>query len=1222
MANSGAVNREVDGLPTTVRGSHDCAAGAVLLESRFAIGLLGVCVARVVGILLVVPLLLVEPAHGDDAIPRHVAQQGDDEGDCTLPVRPCRTIGYALSVAGKGDQVRVAGGAYQLGDVLDTLQLVNSAVDVRGGYNRFDHFLLQDTAANPTTLTGVPVALRDQLQDRGFHVIVDRKGLDPVGRAAIADYRATQRSSSSATCTDSTADGYPCDDVDLLSHLALGDLSTVPYNAADVWGFVDLNTEREYALLGLVDGLAVIDVTDPGTPFEVGTVGGATSGWRDVKVTQRFDHDAHRWRTHAYVSTEIGGRLVVLDLTELPNRVRLGRRSDTSAHNVYVSNVDYATGVSLDVDGAPPLLQVLGSFNNQGAFRTFDLRDPDNLFEVALSVGGYSHDATSMVVTDARASSCKAATETCEVLLDFNEDTIDIWDFSKQDAPELLSSTTYPNAGYVHSGWWTEDGRYLFVHDEFDERQANLDTTVRIFDLEDLEDPVHVETWTGPSPAVDHNGYVRGNRYYMSNYTRGVTVLDITDPREPEDIGYFDTHPASDSNYFGGAWGVYPFLPSGNLLVSDIGGGLFVLADRTRTSDHGKLGFSSTTFGGEEGGEATVSVTREEGMSGVVSVDYTVFAGSADSSDFTVSTGTLHWSDGDGDERGIAIPLLADGFDEPIERAFVRLGNPVGGAVLDDASLASVFIGDPGGTASLGFAEPRIAVDERAGRVVATVNRRGSPLGAVSVEYEIQAITATEDSDYVVPASGALSWEDGDATARTIVIALVQDDVEETGEQFEVRLSSASGAMLGDDDSLMVEINAEGMAVTRFMLFDSRIKQDLLEIRDGDVLHPREFPATTGLRAVVNDPDGVASVGLAFNGDSSVDTANDAPYLFRTGEAYPVGEYQLTATPYSADDLAGTTGESLTVTFSVTDDLARWWEDATLSALALSGVDIDFASGTDSYRVVVDAGFTSTTVTATPTREGASHVVTPDDADSALTGHQVAIDGPVIITVAVTARDGETSRRYTVNVRHAADGEAFGVSITSTATGPVAGAFDVAITFARTVTGFVSDDIVVTNGTVTAFAGSGSAYTATITPTEGATGKITVAVPGGVAFDADDIANSAATPFELELASAASMDATLTALSLSGIELDFDSGTTAYGALIGWEVARTTVSATAASGAGFVVSPEDDDTIVEGHQVDLEPGLNVIRVTVTAEDGETTKSYWVLVVRGGFGLGS
>ena len=241
---------------------------------------------------------------------------------------------------------------------------------------------------------------------------------------------------------------------------------------------------------------------------------------------------------------------------------------------------------------------------------------------------------------------------------------------------------------------------------------GGLNTTLRVFDLTSLTDPVLAKVWTGPTEAIDHNGYVRGNRYYMSNYTRGFTVLDITTPAEPVEVGYFDTHPVSDSRGFDGAWGVYPFLPSGSILVSDFSSGFYVLGDRTRSSAQGSIAFTAPAFGGQEGSEVNVPVSRTGGTAGrVVSVDYTVYGGSAGSADVTTAQGTLEWPAGGGGNRTIRVPLLTDGESEPIERTFVRLANPTGGSVLGDVNLASLFIGDPGETASVGFAHRAIGCE-------------------------------------------------------------------------------------------------------------------------------------------------------------------------------------------------------------------------------------------------------------------------------------------------------------------------------------------------------------------------------------------------------------------------------------------------------------------------------------------------------------------------------
>ena len=750
-------------------------------------------------------------------MPRHVAPEGRDSGDCALPVRPCRTIAYAQSVAGKGDRLLVAAGRYEVRTAEEIFGLTGGMVTAQGGFDRFDHFLTQDPERNATTLIGVPREFRGQLRDQGFHVVVDLKGLRPPERRKLAAFRAgyaaMNTSGGRVPCDGAMAGEFACNQVDLLSHVALGGFALEPSSANDIWGFLDLNTEREYAIVGLNNGVSVVDVTDPANPFEAGHVAGADTVWRDVKVFQSYDADAGRWRSYAYASAEAADGLVVIDLTGLPNAVSLGgmHTDNTSSHNVYVSGVEYATNTP--VAGWPaPLLQVLGSNRRFGAFRSYSLGDPaaPELAGQSPAESGehYTHDATSMLVTDERAAACGSGAGTCEILFDFSESTFDLWDLSDQANPALLSSTSYDGASYVHSGWWSEDERYLFVHDELDELYQGLRTTLRVFDLSSLRSPVETAVWTGSTDAVDHNGYVRGNRYYMSNYTRGLTVLDITVPEAPREVGYFDTHPVSDSRAYDGAWGAYPFLPSGAVLVSDFGGGLYVLGDRTRDAAQGRIGFTTPAFGAQEGTDAVVSVSRAGGTTGRVSVDYAVVGVSAGPGDYAAARGTLAWAAGDAGDRTITVPLTSDGEAEPIERAFVRLSNPTGAAVLGDVNLASLFIGDPGASVTVGFAEGAMGVAADARRAIVTVRRDGGPSGALEVSYGTQPGTARAGEDYR-ETSGRLRWEDGDARPRTVVIELLPRDAIDALPTFQVALSAADGGTLSETHA--VDIGIGGM---------------------------------------------------------------------------------------------------------------------------------------------------------------------------------------------------------------------------------------------------------------------------------------------------------------------------------------------------------------------------------------------------------------------------
>ena len=64
---------------------------------------------------------------------------------------------------------------------------------------------------------------------------------------------------------------------------------------SNIGGFVD-SLGNEYALVGYLDGLDIVDVTDPANPLVKFTIPGASSQWREVKT----------WAGYAYVTTEAG----------------------------------------------------------------------------------------------------------------------------------------------------------------------------------------------------------------------------------------------------------------------------------------------------------------------------------------------------------------------------------------------------------------------------------------------------------------------------------------------------------------------------------------------------------------------------------------------------------------------------------------------------------------------------------------------------------------------------------------------------------------------------------------------------------------------------------------------------------------------------------------------------------------------------------------------------
>jgi choice-of-anchor B domain-containing protein len=750
-------------------------------------------------------------AHKGAGEPLFIAQDGADRGRCLDEAEPCRSLSYALSVAGKGAEIRIAEGTYAIENPEDLFHVVSGMIDVNGGFTRGTRFAQRNGI---TTLTGVPPQFRQRFRDRGFNVVSDRKAFEgPKAAEAeklIALHTQLKSGASAGPCTGGMAGDLACESVDLLAHFSFEDVSAAPTSATDVWGFVDLNTGREYAIVGYNIGTAVVDVTDAENPLEVGFIDGQPAFWRDIKVYQLFDAASARWRSYAYVTTDGStDGLFVIDLSDLPHAIRKTNYSSdfVAAHNVYATATDYSTGLALTANA--PSLAISGSSLGDGQFRAYSLQNPASPSLIAgATTLDYMHDASSLIITDSRKDTqCENGGDWCDVLLDFNETTVDVWDITNAPSPVRLSRTPYTNAAYVHSGWWSEDRQHVFVHDELDEQNFGLNTTVRVFSIADLRNPQLVGEWSGPTRAIDHNGFVRGNRYYISNYARGLTVLDITDPANPEDVGSLDTYPFSNTSSFVGAWGAYPFYFSGTIAVSDIDSGLYLARDRTIEVPQGRFSFDAPSYAAEESQPGQLVVQRSGGSSGSVSVGFEVVHATADGADYQIQAGTLDWPAGDAGDRGIDLMPANDGDPEGLERLLVRLVNPTGGATLDSQNVAQVFVSDPGATPEVGLFADSITIAERGfATAVLVLQRHGSAVGAASVDYAITGGDATAGTDFTGQTSGTVSWTPGDGEPKNLLFRIVDDGGSEDTEFFEVTLTNATGAGIRGAATAAVEI--------------------------------------------------------------------------------------------------------------------------------------------------------------------------------------------------------------------------------------------------------------------------------------------------------------------------------------------------------------------------------------------------------------------------------
>jgi hypothetical protein len=147
-----------------------------------------------------------------------------------------------------------------------------------------------------------------------------------------------------------------------------------------------------------------------------------------------------------------------------------------------------------------------------------------------------------------------------------------ILDVSSLPTITQFSSIQTPGSA-THNVWATDDEHYVLTTDE------TVSGHLTVIDVHDPSNPAIVGQWTNPEEPSSsvHNAFIIGDRAYCSWYTAGLQVFDIHIPTTPERIGFYDTYPSSGST-FAGAWGAYPFTPSGTIYLSDISTGLYLFA--------------------------------------------------------------------------------------------------------------------------------------------------------------------------------------------------------------------------------------------------------------------------------------------------------------------------------------------------------------------------------------------------------------------------------------------------------------------------------------------------------------------------------------------------------------------------------------------------------------------------------------------------------------------
>lgn len=376
--------------------------------------------------------------------------------------------------------------------------------------------------------------------------------------------------STSAPCENGFVGEYPCLNYNFHNRVALSVFGSSAAN--DNWGWKDPESNIEYVLQGLDDGVAFLDISNPNAVRYIGKLPTATvpSIWRDIKV----------FNNHAFIVSEASGHgMQVFDLTRLRDQTNFQTFSADArltsigrAHNIAVNE---ATGFAY-VIGA----RTGSTFSYSGGPVFIDINNPTQPVEVGGYAGSsYTHDA--QIVTYAGPDPDYQGRE---ILFGSNSDggennQVVVVDVTDKSAPRLISSITYSNGGYTHQGWIDEDQHYFYLGDELDETDYGNQTRTLVFDMSDLDNLSLHHTYIGTTDAIDHNGYIKDNRFYLSNYTAGFREIDVSDIQNQrmQETGFFDTYPLNNRATFDGVWNVYPFFESGIIAISDSDRGLFLV---------------------------------------------------------------------------------------------------------------------------------------------------------------------------------------------------------------------------------------------------------------------------------------------------------------------------------------------------------------------------------------------------------------------------------------------------------------------------------------------------------------------------------------------------------------------------------------------------------------------------------------------------------------------
>lgn len=374
-------------------------------------------------------------------------------------------------------------------------------------------------------------------------------------------------------------------------NMELASKTTYAEDLNDVWGWSNPDDGREYAIIGLRNGVSIVDVTDPQNPKERGFISGPRSTWRDMKTFNGWAYIVH----DIVDNNRAGAGLLSVDLTGLPDTITsddffytepqftsaVGTETITRCHNIYIDEFGIAYLAGCDA--------------NAGGNIFMDVTEPGQPQMIGPGPSIYAHDVYTR--------------DNLMYSSEINAGRMGVYDVSDKTNVKALGFQRTPFA-FTHNVWLSDDGKTAYTTDE----KSNAPVAAY-----DVSDPTDIQELDRFRPALSfgdgvfpHNVHVWNDYLIISYYADGCIIADASRPNNLVEVGNFDTWLGAD-NGTDGMWGAYPFLPSGNILGADIDNGFYVFVPTYVRACHLEGTITDETFGSPLK-DVTVSISTTDNV--------------------------------------------------------------------------------------------------------------------------------------------------------------------------------------------------------------------------------------------------------------------------------------------------------------------------------------------------------------------------------------------------------------------------------------------------------------------------------------------------------------------------------------------------------------------------------------------------------------------------------